>query len=560
MRTWLLVALLSVASAGAQTAQSPEIVGALVGPLATPVQPALHLYGNDLGWTFEHDGQLHMLFGDTWPTADSLCHGEPRNDDTQAVLAPEPVSGVPALTFLARSDAPDEFAPMLVERDGVSIPMAYGQVPLTGFSDGADAHTILGRGEYVRCTRRAPGGRPSCKPHQHLACTQDVGECLPAAFEIPALCDLATGTGCLPGTTCQATEAGFCVDPDTSQNDGTRASLPFTVAHDQEMAVQDTARPGTWISIGRFATNKFANLTARTVRCFSGGSCGSDYTTGHGALLVWGRPGFTGTATRQVQAYLMVHRLPIRRDRHGRMRWRPRFFAGVHPVTGEPLWTGRESGAAPMALDGVVGGSPHEEQPIVSQVAVSWVGAPVNRWVMIYSGDLPDYVLPDPASARPGPSPGAVRIRFAEHPWGPWTPPAPHLLPGSPTVVGDPYGPGGVLFHPLCVDQGSARCAPGDPTRPPDYFIPGCPSFAASFDAGRFYGANIIDAYTRPSDGGADIVWNVSTWNPYGVVLARTHLDATPIPTEPPSCPKAGVAPRSGLGGKVMRFRWCDPG
>jgi hypothetical protein len=158
-------------------------------------------------------------------------------------------------------------------------------------------------------------------------------------------------------------------------------------------------------------------------------------------------------------------------------------------------------------------------------MAVSWIGDPLNTWVMIYGGDLADYLLTDPANARPGPAPGALRIRFAEHPWGPWTPPETLLAPGSPSVTGDPYGPGGVLFHTACQDDGPSLCARSDPSRPPDTFLPGCPEFARAFDIGRFYAPNIIDSYTRPDGaGGVDIFWNVSTWNPYSVIFARTNL------------------------------------
>jgi hypothetical protein len=140
-----------------------------------------------------------------------------------------------------------------------------------------------------------------------------------------------------------------------------------------------------------------------------------------------------------------------------------------------------------------------------------------------------------------------MRIRYADHPWGPWTPPEAHLLPGSPTVVGDPWGPGGVLFHNLCVDAGTDLCAPGDPRRPPDFFLPGCPSFAAAFDIGRFYGPNVIAEYTRAAgDTAADLTWNVSTWNPYGVVLMRSRIDAGP------AAPLPACARRRGS------LRWCE--
>jgi len=118
-----------------------------------------------------------------------------------------------------------------------------------------------------------------------------------------------------------------------------------------------------------------------------------------------------------------------------------------------------------------------------------------------------------------------VRIRFADHPWGPWSPARPHLLEGSPTEIGTPLGPGGVLFDPRCVSQPGALCAPSDPIRPVDSFLPGCFPVGKTFDNGFFYGANIIDAYTADDGaGGMDIYWNVSTWNPYGVLFLKTNL------------------------------------
>jgi hypothetical protein len=523
-----IVATCAAADVRAQIASSPVLVGPLLGPLATLPAPSLRLYGSDLGWTFEHQGRIVMLFGDTWPDAHFLCDTVPTNDDTQATLPLDPPAGLPPITFATRPGAPDDYATIRVLRDGTSISLGFGQTPLTGFSDGTDAFGVFGRGEIVACTRRSARARPSCRPHRHLACTQDLGRCAPAVLGASPACERATGAGCLPGQTCQATANGLCFDPSSSQNDGTATGIRASLAHTTEIAVQDASAPTDYRSVGTLTSNKFINVTARTVARLRGTSSGNDYGPGTDALLVWGRPGFVGEQGRQVELYLQTHRLPLPRDRAGRARLRPRFFAGVNGRTGEPRWSRRESRAEPLALDGVVGGDPREVLPIVDQMAIAWLPSPVGKWVMLYGGDLADYLLTDPANDRPGPAPGSIRIRFADHPWGPWTPPVPHLLPGDPLVAGTPYGPGGFLFHTQCASDGTLSCAPSDPSRPPDVFLPGCPSFAATFDVGRLYAPNIIDAYTRADgNGGVDVVWNVSTWNPYGVVVLKTKVVAS---------------------------------
>jgi hypothetical protein len=278
-------------------------------------------------------------------------------------------------------------------------------------------------------------------------------------------CATSRRAAALPGQTCGATDAGICVDPSSSQNDGTPASTVFTAAATIEIARQDPAAPASYHEIATLPTNKFINSTVRAVARFKGKSRGNDYSPGAGALLWWGRPGFSVAAPREAQLYLLTHRLPFKSERGGRARFRPRYFAGLDKKS-EPRWTTRESKAVPLALDGVAGGSPHEVLPIPNQMAVSFTGPPLNTWIMIYGGDLADYLLADPANARPGPDPGAVRIRFAEHPWGPWTPPQTLAAPGDPLVAGDPYGPGGFLFHAACQDAPLPLRA--DRSQPPD--------------------------------------------------------------------------------------------
>ncbi len=521
LRVLLGIALVQQAALG-QTISPPQAVGHLAGPGAASNPSGLRLYGTDSGWTFEHRGKLVILFGDTWPDANLPCEPPPTNDDAQGTLPLFAPRGTPRVTFETKASSPLDFDPIQLFRGATSLPMGFGKIPATGFSDGRSAIAAIGTSDLVRCQGGSASTPGQC-PGASLSCGPNVGECLPTIANIPLLCDATAGTGCLQGQTCTQT-TGFCVDPTSSQNDGTTSSAPYTVAQNIDLGVQ---RPGSVIYDSAFTwpTNKFWNVNARTVRNFTFTRHGNDYRPGDNYLLMWGRPGFSGEQGRQAQLYLMAQRLPIPTDSAGHFRFRPSFFAGTRAQGHEPKWSFLESEAKPLALDGIVDGSPHEDRVLVNQTAMSYLPPPVDKWIMLYGGDVPDVLLVDPVNSRNVPSPGAIMVRFADNPWGPWTPPAPYLSPGNPAVPGDPYGPGGFLFHYACVDQGSATCARTDPHRPLDVLNPECSPPPFPFDIGRLYGANVIDAYTRPDGhGGLDFYWNVSTWNPYGVMLMKSNI------------------------------------
>ena len=115
------------------------------------------------------------------------------------------------------------------------------------------------------------------------------------------------------------------------------------------------------------------------------------------------------------------------------------------------------------------GGNPDDDQPFPNQTAVSWLGPPVNKWMMLYGGGGSTVgrrcVGSDRWVRRPDRSACGSPITRGV----PWSPPAAHLDPGSPAVVGDPFGPGGFIFHPACEDRPPAMCARSDPYRPLDF-------------------------------------------------------------------------------------------
>jgi hypothetical protein len=508
----------------------PVLIGALAGPGAAVASGTNHPYGTNLGSSYEHDGRLFLLFGDTWLQSSFDCSSPlPTNDDTIATLPPVYPGAIPPLQFLTKDGAPNELRTLQLMRASQSLPLGPGRVAMTAFSDGAHVFAAFARLDPTRCD--PSGGDASCPADQGFTCSAMRGLCEPGIFGVPVACDPAGVSSCLPTQTCVLSASAFCMDPTSSQYEHGFDGESSAIAQNTELAVQREGSPEIYDAVFTLPTSKFANVTARTVARFTGQSQGNDYGPGRGAVLIWGRPGFAGEHGREAQLYLMAHQLPLQLQADGTLDFQPSYYAGVDEKSGEPIWSALQSRAKPLALDGRVGGDPHEEQPIVNQGAVSWLPAPIAKWVMLYGGDASDYLLVDPISARARTAQGSISIRFADQPWGPWSPPQAHLSPGTPDKLGDPYGPGGFLYHFACVDQSSALCARSDPSRPPDLLQPNCRSSAPQADIGRLYGVNIIDSYTsKNADGGLDLFWNVSTWNPFAVVLMKTSVLPAPAP------------------------------
>jgi hypothetical protein len=156
-------------------------------------------------------------------------------------------------------------------------------------------------------------------------------------------------------------------------------------------------------------------------------------------------------------------------------------------------------------------------------MSVAWVEQ-LGKWVMFYGGGISKFPIPqllsecgvlqifartDCASVDVGN--GAIRMRTADDPWGPWTPPQDVIVGGKPDQrpLADQYAPGGVLHHPACSGE---RCQ-----APSAYMLKG--------DYGWLYGANIIEEWIKPAGKGVDVIWIASTWDPYRVIMLRTRLN-----------------------------------
>jgi hypothetical protein len=234
-------------------------------------------------------------------------------------------------------------------------------------------------------------------------------------------------------------------------------------------------------------------------------------------VLIWGRPHSVGSGSvgRDARLYFGYADMP-EHDPHARFAWSVRYFAGMDGD--RPRFSTSQRDA--VALD--IAGEPSAERErfdVVDRTAVSWV-AELGVWVMLYGGDFAPPVLnaflgPNFARAVRDPE-GAIHARFARQPWGPWSAPVPALIAGDSSLAtpepGSEYAPGGMLYHYGCAGPG---CIPGETA-----------ISHALTPYGFLYAPNIFDPWTETREDGraVDIYWNVSTWNPYEVVLLRTRI------------------------------------
>jgi hypothetical protein len=550
-------------------AEATTIVAPLAGRLATPApgQGVARRFAPDLGLVDVHEGELRIVFGDVIQLRDgdpiSLIRDDvqgrislvdfPDGDAVDAYVAARP-PGEGQVSW--QREAPPIFyrltslglASAITLHDGGAsgrtLNTGVFKAPLAAFSnaregDASAFFTIYARSVAMECSG---GESPSC----------DEGlRCEPRLGKVPGYA-VDDGDACVLGTRyCRAVRGGgLCVDPTSSLYDAELDSgLLQAIAWRHAIGNADPLTPERYYTRS-WNTNKFTNLSARTVNDFDPARAngeGNDYRPTDGSkpdsskVLLWGRAGYVGTQAdaRDLHLYFAVADVPSY-SASGEIEWAPRYFTGL-ATDGTPQFSSRQIDAAPLDLNG----TPRAESEVwdvVNQMTVSWVES-LGSWVMLYGGGA-NPVLADLFSAGLGARvqhdpEGAIHIRFASQPWGPWSAPQQLFVAGDPNPLTEApagasqYGPGGILRHPMCT---TPECAPSEPT-------------SERNDYGFFYAANVIDAWTVPTAKGARIYWNLSTWHPYQVVLLKTELETAFIPvpdSDPADAGDAGVGP--GLG------------
>lgn len=512
-------------------------IAAQAGYYATPAPGQRGaLTGTDLGWAVAHRDKLWVMYGDSWwidpfnlASAPDDALGQISLDDfpdgasvdafVEAHPAPEgqPAwrAAAPTMSVMLRGGTGPGFAPVIFERDGQTLPSGVGCVPITAFSNGRQdagegVFAIFSSSEHVPCDDA--GG---C---QHgFVCDPGLGTSKNEMLHPP--CVVGETPGCIEGP-------GYCQDQGSSIYDPSSVggrTHATVVRHDIAVTTPDSP---TSFKTQPWETQRFLNSTSRTVSDFDAAridGMGNDYTPAQGNALprsgvfVWGRPYFGGIGSqgRDAQLYLLWAPMPTR-DVESNFDWEPRFYTGLDDL-GRPEFSEREVDALALDLDAETPGyQPEEVHDVVAQMAISWVPS-LDHFVMFYGGDAPSWAEALVARSDSGAGErdplGRVFMRFAEHPWGPWTRPRELFAAGDRNTDAQPseqYAPGGILAHNNCRD---ADCARYDP--------------AYLFDIGGnnngvFYGSSIIDAWTSAHEGETDLYWLLSTWNPYQVVLMKT--------------------------------------
>lgn len=561
MKLWGLgvVFALSTAAVSSSAAQ-PKVeestpIATVVGRYSAPERIASGVYGTDLGWTFEHEGRLWVMFGDSWqedvegkrdlgvklaglgiaddalgfvqldkfgngPAVEAFIDGH-QPEEGPAWRAPSPTLSFARLG----ANASNKAGPMQPVRDGSEMWSMPAQTPMTGFSNGrsgaaSGAFGIFFQNEKLLC------GSGSCT--NGFECDKNIGVCIEEGQNDPTPISQPCVIGqpsrppyCVRCDRTPSFHGGMCVDKgssvyDASSNGGRAAS----VARIHQVGNARKDNPLRWDS-QNWITQRFFNVTSRAVSDFDksrANGAGNNYSRADGidpqreVVFLWGRPNFGGVGAVGRDAQLYFAYVPLSDyQRNGHFAWQPQFFTGVSS-SGVPQFSAQERDAKPLDLDAAQSGDqPQEQNDMVGQMSVSWVPS-LKRWVMLYGGGMGtvfgELIFGEDIDKIDQSKVGPIYIRYAENPWGPWTAPEPAFEPGDPSVPSGEYAPGGILFSTQCKGEDCAEPQDAWPT-----------------DKGALYGPDIVDRWTTAeSNGTTTLYWHVSTWNPYQVVLMRTVL------------------------------------
>jgi hypothetical protein len=485
--------------------------------------------GTDLGFVVQHGSRLEVLFGDSWEwdplTLYTTCNtvgALGASDDAQGWL---PVTRPPS----------------------TQVPFRAASIPATGISDCNS--TIL-----TLDTNDPPGAPP--RTYTKIRLFTESGtelQLLPGSTPLAAFSDgtnmwaMFKANG--PGTN----------DPEPGR---TYLAWRHTAARTDYRVRQDLGS-----NLGD--ANLFLNPSATRITSYDAtnpklSNFALPTGTNAGVLLIFGRKKFwTGPSSNPDAAddngmYLV--RQDVRISTSGTKNWNPQYLTGIDFMTGKPTWSSDKNAAwAMLTTDGPTSG----DFKAVNEIDVKWVPE-LRKWIMLYGGDV-HWTLESSPPTTDQPRHGAIHMRMADYPWGPWSPPTPLLFrekmrgyfecDATQSTTPDGCDP---TSYPLGTwesnssahgffNKNIAGCttALSEPVQPntlffnnpwlTDCFINDQPVYD---QRGILYAPELIPTWTN--EGTQNIFGNllktvtlyflVSTWMPYQVVLAAADLDV-PITT-----------------------------
>lgn len=550
----LLLAVSTHFAVAEPTVGSSTVLGQFVGPGATlhsgNTSPyTIDFAGTDLGWSYVHDGDLKMLFGDTHATE----AGAPIDPDYH------PVGDQTAYTFddgfgtidLGTWDDPGTFSSsniptILLGQHATSSKakalnpghwMDAFKTPFGGWSNGSREYAIFYTSKPEGCLTDS-----HCDNHlSDLTCDQGLAFWNEEYFDQKSFTGVCVdGTfGCLNDTMINIfgwpiAGTGFCTDETSTIFDTDNVGRILSTGVKLRVGIRNTSDERQYDSIKQWLTSKFRNVTVATVQDFDpangSGSGNQDYNVAESSgnnrrVFLWGRPGFAGVNAngRTLGLYFAYVDMPT----GGSYSWVVNYYTGTS--SGIPQFSTNESDAAALDLDSSTGGiQTNEVHDLVALQNAVWIDH-LGKWVTLYGGSVSTNPLPFGAFPTCGVleffvgyeecedadlENGAIYMRTADDPWGPWSPAQEFFSPGDPTAsppTGE-YASGGILYHPDC--SGSCVESYDHPNYDPDV------------EYGVIYAPNIIVPWIEEVGDDVDVIWNMSTWNPYGVVLMRTRIEA----------------------------------
>jgi hypothetical protein len=573
------------------------------------------IYGTDLGYTTQLPGtdRLAVLFGDTWSEAGDACqYPVSPNDDLQATLpltrpeglhagdqsAEERRAACTTLAYPLDDSADPKSWPRIrlfenadAHEAGTSLETGALRTPVAAWTAGDRLYTLFSRGDLTPCdaSSACPEGM-SCSSDAEPPVT--LGRCvdlLPLGKD-PIARACRNQDDCGTASTCDFEAPSVCLTqtPFELERDGETIS-PSWYRDDPRLGVAQTLyvaraawaeRPSDYLVEHRFVTRRFVDVAARTVAHFDPSDPSkNDYRPGDHTLLMWGRPSWVGGDGVQSLPFLLYVPLAELTDA-AEPRWSPRFFAG-YDQAGDAVWSEHEQDAVPIyGTEAEVSRSAEGGQEIawrepehdyVNQMSVVYL-EPLRRFVMLYGGDVPAWVVADADGVARDPVhearvPGAIQLRSARHPWGraratdpdqdAWSS-AQAVLRRETAAHYLACGEGGRADLPGCSEEGDdnspldlletiASAAVDEPSETLDVAamcLEGSAALAgmdtASGDpVGRLYGVNVIEPWTEDITEQSEglpagqrellLYFNVSTWDPYQVVLAKARLRGVPL-------------------------------